>query len=199
MLKHAAFAVAALALAWTAGTAPAGAADAAKQARPKLFVLYSSAMKSFSYIPEKYTGNNPNGNCKGQNVSLPLSWDNVPANTKSFAINMFDPVARGGVGFIHWVAYDIPADQKGLKEGEANSDTAFGGGKNGQGKAGWAGPCPTPTDYPHPYTITLTATDIAPGTLKAGMTRNELFAALQGHTLGATTFIARAPKPPKGD
>ncbi|HWE72555.1 MAG TPA: YbhB/YbcL family Raf kinase inhibitor-like protein [Stellaceae bacterium] len=198
MLKHAALAAAALALAWTTSTAPADAADTT-QARPKLFVLYSSAMKSFGYIPEKYTGSNPNGNCKGQNVSLPLSWDNVPANTKSFAINMFDPAARGGVGFIHWVAYDIPADKKGLKEGEANSDTAFGGGKNGQGKAGWASPCPPPTDYPHPYTITLTATDIAPGTLKAGMTRDELFAALQGHTLGVTTFIARSPKPPKGE
>jgi hypothetical protein len=197
MLKHAAFAAAALALAWTASTAPAGAADA--KPRPKLFVLYSSAMKSFGYMPEKYVGNNPNGNCKGQNVSLPLSWDNVPANTKSFAINMFDPAARGGAGFVHWVAYDIPADKKGLKEGEANKTSGFVGGKNGAGDATWRGPCPPPTDYPHPYTITLTATDIAPGTLKPGMTRDELFAALQAHTLGVTTFIARSPKPPKGD
>ena len=197
MLKHAALAAAALALAWTTSTAPATAADA-KQTQPKLFVLYSSAMKSFRYMPEKYVGNNPNGNCKGQNVSLPLSWDNVPADTKSFALLMFDPAARGGAGFSHWVAYDIPADKKGLEEGEANSDTAFGGGKNGQGKAGWAGPCPPPTDYPHPYTITLIATDIAPGTLKPGMNRDDLLGALQGHARGVTTFIARAPKPAKG-
>ena len=194
MLKHAALAAAALALAWTTGTAPAGAADA-KQPRPKLFVLYSSAMKSFGYMPEKYVSSNPNGNCKGQNVSLPLSWDNVPANTKSFAITMVDPAARAGLGFVHWVAYDIPGDKKGLKEGEANSDTAFGPGKNGAGAGGWRGPCPPPTDYPHPYTITLIATDLAPGTLKAGMNRDELSAALQGHALGLTTFIARSPKP----
>jgi Raf kinase inhibitor-like YbhB/YbcL family protein len=193
MLKHAALAAAALALAWTTSTAPAGAADT--KPRPKLFVLYSSAMKSFGYMPEKYVGTNPNGNCKGQNVSLPLSWDNVPANTKSFAIMMFDPAARGGMGFSHWVAYDIPADKKGLKEGEANSDTAFGGGKNGTGSAGWRGPCPPPSDYPHPYTIALVATDIAPGTLKPGMNRDELLAALQNHALGITTFIARSPKP----
>ena len=195
MLKHTALAATALALAWTTNTAPAGAAD--PQPRPKLFVLYSSAMKSFTYMPEKYVGNNPNGNCKGQNVSLPLSWDNVPANTKSFAITMFDPVARAGMGFVHWVAYDIPADKKGLKEGEANSDTAFGAGKNGTGKIGWAGPCPNPADYPHPYTITLVATDIAPGTLQQGMNRDQLLAALQGHALGVTTFIARSPKPAK--
>ena len=192
MLKHAALA-AALALAWTTSTAPAGAADS--KPRPKLFVLYSAAMKSFGYMPEKYVGKNPNGNCKGENVSLPLSWDNVPANTKSFAIMMVDPVPRAGQGFVHWVAYDIPADKKGLKEGEANSDTAFGAGKNGAGRVGWAGPCPPPADYPHPYTIALVATDIAPGTSKAGMTRDELLAALQGHALGVTTFIARSPKP----
>ena len=173
----------------------AATGNAADTARPKLFVLFSPAMKSFTYMPEKYVGNNPNGNCKGQNVALPLSWDNVPANTKSFAITMVDPAARGGTGFVHWVAYDIPADKKGLKEGEANSDTAFGAGKNGAGKVGWAGPCPTPTDYPHPYTITLVATDIAPGTLQPGMNRDQLLAALQGHALGTTTFIARAPKP----
>jgi hypothetical protein len=194
MLKHAALAAAALALAWTTSTTPAGAADA-KQPRPKLFVLYSSAMKSFGYMPEKYVGSNPNGNCKGGNVSLPLSWDNVPANTKSFAITMFDPVARASLGFVHWVAYDIPADKTGLKEGEANSDTIFAGGKNGAGGAGWRGPCPNPADYPHPYTIALIATDIAPGTLQAGMNRDQLLAALQGHALGVTTFIARSPKP----
>jgi hypothetical protein len=174
-------------------TAPAGAAD--QKPRPKLFVLYSPAMKSFGYMPEKYVGTNPNGNCKGGNVSLPLSWDNVPANTKSFAILMFDPAARAGMGFSHWVAYDIPGDKKGLKEGEANSETAFGAGKNGANGAGWRGPCPPPADYPHPYTITLVATDIAPGTLQAGMNRDQLLAALQGHALGVTTFIARSPKP----
>jgi len=138
MLKHTALAVTAVALAWAASTAPAAAAD--QKTRPKLFVLYSSAMKSFSYMPEKYVGKNPNGNCKGENVSLPLSWDNVPANTKSFAIMMVDPVPRAGQGFVHWVAYDIPADKTGLKEGEANSDTAFGAGKNGTSRVGWAGP-----------------------------------------------------------
>jgi hypothetical protein len=195
MLKHAALAATALALAWTTNAAPASAAD--QNQRPKLFVLYSSAMKSFSYMPEKYVGSNPNGNCKGQNVSLPLSWDNVPANTKSFAIMLFDPVSRAGLGFSHWVAYDIPADKKGLKEGEANSETAFGAGKNGTGSAGWRGPCPNPADYPHPYTITLVATDIAPGTLQPGMNRDQLLQALQGHGLGVTTFIARSPKPAK--
>ena len=82
---------------------------------------------------------------------------------------MLDPVARGGVGFVHWVAYDIPADKKGPKEGEANSDTAFGAGKNGAGGVGWRGPCPTADRLSRiPTPSALIATDIAPGTLKPG-------------------------------
>jgi Raf kinase inhibitor-like YbhB/YbcL family protein len=193
MLKQTVLAAVALACAFGASAPAVSAADT--KPRPKLFVLYSPAMKSFGYMPLKYIGSNPNGNCKGQNVALPLNWANVPANTKSFAITMVDPVPRAGQGFVHWVAYDIPGDKTGLKEGEANSDTAFGAGKNTIGKVGWFGPCAPLTDYPHPYLITLVATDIAPGTLQAGMNRDQLLAALQGHSLGVTTFIAREPKP----
>ncbi|HEY1981638.1 MAG TPA: YbhB/YbcL family Raf kinase inhibitor-like protein [Xanthobacteraceae bacterium] len=196
MLKNT-FSAAALALIGSALAATAS--QAADTQRPKLFALTSPAMKSYAYMPDKYIGNNPqNHNCSGGNVSLPLSWKNAPDGTKSFAITMYDPAARGGAGFVHWVAYDIPGDKKGLKEGEGNSTTGFVGGKNGAGEASWRGPCAPPTDYPHPYIITLVATDIAPGTLKSGMTRDELGAALQGHALGTTTFIAREAKPAKG-
>jgi Raf kinase inhibitor-like YbhB/YbcL family protein len=192
-----------IALIATAGAALAlgsvAAAAADDQApRPKLFTLYSPAMRSFGYIPDKYAGNNPqNHNCSGENVSLPLNWSNPPEGTKSFAITMVDPVPRGGQGFVHWVAYDIAPTWNHLREGEASNPNpkGFVGGKNGAGDTAWRGPCPPPTDYPHPYTIELVATDVAPGTLKPGMTRDELIAALQGHVLGATTFIARYHKP----
>ena len=101
MLKNALLATAALALIAGASVSPVGAADTDAKAKPKLFAVYSSAMHSYSYMPEKYVGSNPNGNCKGQNVSLPLGWTNVPANTKSFAITMFDPVARGSQAPVH--------------------------------------------------------------------------------------------------
>jgi Raf kinase inhibitor-like YbhB/YbcL family protein len=197
MLKKIIFAAAALTL--VGGVLAAPSANAADTARPTLFALTSPAMKSYTYMPDKYIGTNPqNHNCSGGNVSLPLSWKNAPDGTKSFAITMYDPAARGGAGFVHWVAYDIPGDKKGLKEGEANSTTGFVGGKNGAGEGTWRGPCAPLVDYPHPYIITLVATDIAPGTLKPGLTRDELGAALQGHALAITTFIAREAKPAKG-
>lgn len=176
-------------------TLSAGAARAADQPpRPKLFVMYSPAVKAFGFLPERYA-NHQGTTCAGQNVSLPLHWQNVPDGTKSFALTMVDPVPRAGMGFVHWVAYDVPSNWSGLKEGEANNPKGFVDGKNGTGQANWSGPCPPAADYPHPYIITLIATDLAPGTLKPDLNRDELEAALQGHSLGVTTFIARYREP----
>lgn len=189
-MRIAGFAVAVFLLAF--GTAPTRAADAPQ----RYFTLSSPAMPDFGYMPDKYTGNNPrSGHCAGQNISLPLAWINAPEGTRSFAITMFDPVPRAGLGFVHWVAYGIPGTKTALGAGEANRPTDFVGGRNGVGSTSWFGPCPPPTDYPHPYIITLVATDLAPTALPPGMTRDELLAALQGHALGVTTFIARYHKP----
>lgn len=156
------------------------------------FTLTSPALENGGKLPQKYAGNNPqNKNCDGQNISIPLAWQNAPANTKSFAIMMTDLVGRGGLGVSHWVAYDIAASTTSLKEGEANqASTTFVGGKNFPGTTLYYGPCPPMTDIPHPYTIVMIATDIAPGTLKPGLTAPELGAALTGHALAATSFVA---------
>ncbi|HTP84319.1 MAG TPA: YbhB/YbcL family Raf kinase inhibitor-like protein [Alphaproteobacteria bacterium] len=162
-------------------------------AAKKVFNISSPALRDFGMLKKKYAGkNDQNKNCVGDNVSPPLKWTNAPANTKSFAIIMFDPAGRGGAGVVHWVAYDIPAAKTSLKEGEASQPSnEFKGGKNTPGLTTYFGPCPPFGDKPHPYVITLIASDIAPGTLQAGMTKDELAAALNGHVLGATTMVAR--------
>ncbi len=169
---------------------PAAPADAAAK---KTFNITSPALKDFGMLKKKNAGENPqNKNCVGQNVSPPLRWTNAPANTKSFAIIMFDPAGRGGAGVVHWVAYDIPASKTSLKEGEASQPSSeFKGGKNIAGKETYFGPCPPFGDKPHPYVITLLATDVAPGSMQAGMTKDELAKSLEGHVLGATTMVAR--------
>jgi Raf kinase inhibitor-like YbhB/YbcL family protein len=157
------------------------------------FDITSSAVQDGGLLAQKNAGNNPqNKNCDGQNISPPLAWTDPPANTKSYAIIMFDPVGRGGMGVVHWVAYDIPASKTSLKEGEAsNPSTEFKGGKNTPGLLTYFGPCPPKGDKPHPYVITLIATDMEPGALKPDMTRDELGAALTGHSLGATSIVTR--------
>lgn len=167
----------------------AGAADP--------FSLTSSAFKDGTMLAKKNAGNNKsNPNCIGDNVSPPFAWHNVPAGTKSFALIMVDPEGRQGLGVIHWVAYGIPASVSGFTEGETSQlSNKYVGGKGTQGQGHYLGPCTPPGTGMHHYTFTLIATDLEPGALPAGLTRDELFAKLNGHTKGAAGLIGLFGRP----
>jgi phosphatidylethanolamine-binding protein (PEBP) family uncharacterized protein len=45
------------------------------------------------------------------------------------------------------------------------------------------------------YTFTLVATDVEPGALPAGLTRDELFDKLQGHSKGAAGLVGLFGRP----
>lgn len=170
------------------------AAPAAQAADP--FVLKSPALEDNSPLPAKDAGNNKqNPNCVGDNTSPPLSWSNPPDGTKSFALLLFDPEGRGGLGVSHMVTYGIPASVTGFAEGElSNPSDKYVGGKSTMGLATYFGPCTPPGDWHH-YTFTLIATDLDPKALQPGMTRDELFGALNGHTKGAAGLIVRFRHP----
>ena len=134
-------------------------------------------------------------NCVGENVSPALSWSNPPAGTKSYALLMFDPEGRPPGGVSHWVAYGIPVSVTGFAEGEASKQTdKYVGGKSLMGLPHYFGPC-TPPGSPHHYTFTLMATDLEPTALQAGMTRDEVMKALDGHVKGAAGIIGTFSKP----
>ena len=160
------------------------------------FTITSSSFKDGERLPTKMAGNNKsNPNCVGENVSPALSWSNPPEGTKSFAILMFDPEGRLGQGVVHWVAYGISASVTGFAEGETSQQTdKYVGGKSTMNLAHYFGPC-TPAGAPHHYTFTLIATDLEPTALAAGMTRDELMKALDGHGKGATGIIGTFSKP----
>ncbi|HZO22398.1 MAG TPA: YbhB/YbcL family Raf kinase inhibitor-like protein [Steroidobacteraceae bacterium] len=136
-----------------------------------------------------------NPNCVGQNVSPALKWTHPPAGTRSYALILFDPEGRGGLGVVHWVAYGIPASVTGFAEGEVSKPSPkYIGGKSTKNVPNYSGPCTPPGDWHH-YTFTLIATDLDPKELQPGMTREELFTALNGHTKGAAGLIGRFRHP----
>lgn len=109
--------------------------------------------------------------CSGGNVSPALQWANIPAGTKSLALELFDPDAPTGSGFWHWAVYNFPGDTAGLPQGGGNDphllptgatagsndffDTGATGGNGNNG-----GPCPPQGDAPHRYTFTLYALSV---------------------------------------
>ena len=161
------------------------------------FSLTSSTFKDGTMLATKNAGNiKTNPNCIGENISPPLSWSNVPAGTKSFALVMFDPEGRGGLGVVHWVAYGIPASVTGFAEGEVGKLTdKYVGGKGNAGVGYYIGPCTPPGTGMHHYTFTLIATDMEPGELAVGLTRDELFAKLAGHSKGAAGLVGLFGRP----
>ncbi|HEY5238030.1 MAG TPA: YbhB/YbcL family Raf kinase inhibitor-like protein [Rhizomicrobium sp.] len=97
-----------------------------------------------------------NSRCGGGNVSPQLSWSGAPANTKGFALTVFDPDANKGKGFWHWAVYDIPASTNSFALGKTpdNVQTA----QNSFGDNNYDGPCPPPGSIHH-YIFSLWALD----------------------------------------
>jgi Raf kinase inhibitor-like YbhB/YbcL family protein len=162
------------------------------------FTLSSPAFKDGTLMGQKNAGAvKGNANCVGENVSPPLAWANPPAGTKSYALLMIDPEGRGGLGVIHWLAYNIPASVTSFAEGETSQPSPkYTGGKGTAGQSTYMGPC-TPAGAPHHYTFTLVATDLDPGALPAGLNHTDLLSKLEGHAKGGTGLIGLWQNPNK--
>lgn len=157
-----------------------------------IFTLTSPDFKDGELLAQKFAGNiKGNPFCTGENASPALSWGNVPAGTKSLALALVDPEGRNGLGVNHLVAYGIPPDTKGFAENALASGKGFIGGKSTQGNGHYNGPCPPVITGVHHYIFTLIATDLAPDSLPAGLTREQLFEKLEGHSKGAAGIIGR--------
>jgi Raf kinase inhibitor-like YbhB/YbcL family protein len=151
------------------------------------FTLTSPAVSDGARVPTANAG--PDA-CLGQNVSLPLRWTDPPAATKSFAVVVYDIDGRSGTGTVHWVAYGIAPETRELPAGfGTHPSPAFIGGTNTRNVPTYFGPCGRPGDSPHHYSFTVIACDIDTRSLAPGLTRDALFAALQGHALSSATLV----------
>ena len=87
--------------------------------------------------------------CKQDNVSVPISWGDVPDGAVSLALLM-DSTQYPGERHVHWLLWNIPVDLRDLPEAVANGPDApsvgprAAQGTNSDGTVGWSGPCPEP-------------------------------------------------------
>src|SRR6185295_17513184 len=79
------------------------------------FTLSSPTVKPGSTLSDAQVFNG--FGCTGKNISPALKWSGAPANTKSFALSVYDPDAPTGSGWWHWVVYNIPASVTQLPAG----------------------------------------------------------------------------------
>jgi len=95
--------------------------------------LKSEALEDGDNVSSEYT-------CDGRNISLQLSWEDSPNETKSFALNVTDPNAPRG-RFIHWLIYDIPKGTRSIEKRRFPVDAKQV--LNDFDKKDYGGPCPT--------------------------------------------------------
>jgi Raf kinase inhibitor-like YbhB/YbcL family protein len=139
--------------------------------------LTSTAFQEGATIPQQYTGD-------GRNISPPLKWQDPPTGMRSLALICEDPDAPRGT-FTHWLAFNLPAESRELREGvpaEATLPDGTAQGTNDFGQVGYGGPKPPP-GKPHRYIFKLYALDQSPA-VQPGATKAQLLAAMKGHVLG---------------
>lgn len=145
------------------------------------YMLTSEVFANGQPIPAAYT-------CDGDNISPPLQWSNVPANTHSLALVVEDPDAPSGT-FTHWLAYNIPPQAQGLAGALPQQEVLPDGtrqGRNDFGDIGYGGPCPP--SGTHRYLFKLFALDSVLS-LPAGASKHDLLQAVQSHTVAQTQLM----------
>jgi Raf kinase inhibitor-like YbhB/YbcL family protein len=148
-------------------------------------MLRSAAFADGQPIPRRHTGD-------GEDLSPPLSWTGIPPGATELALIVDDPDAPTSQPWVHWVIYNLPADEQGLPEGVppvATPRIPAGclQGTNSWGGFGYRGPAPPRGHGTHRYVFRLYALK-GPLDLTVGLQKDGLLDAIKGHVLAEATL-----------
>jgi Raf kinase inhibitor-like YbhB/YbcL family protein len=134
--------------------------------------ITSSVFEPLTRIPDRYTST-------GENISPPVTWTGIPANTQQLALICHDPDAPLARGFTHWLIYGIPTTVNAIAQG---GGTEFTQGKNSMDRLGYTGPAPPSGHGVHHYYFWLYALDTVLD-LPSGLNREQLLDAIDTHII----------------
>ncbi|HJX56053.1 MAG TPA: YbhB/YbcL family Raf kinase inhibitor-like protein [Methanoregula sp.] len=164
----------------SATIAPTQPAYITPPASPSGFTIRVNSLGAGLPLPDAYT-------CKGASESPEVSWDGIPAGTKSLVLILDDPDAPNG-RFTHWIVYNIPPVSGELAQAQPNAKVLANGAQQGDTSAGSRGyypPCP-PIGITHRYVFRLYAVDM--DITQPTADRDSIDWALTGHTIAETKF-----------
>ena len=125
----------------------------------------------------------------GNSISPSLAWSGLPGGTKSVAVVMED--SSTAKPFVHWVAWNLDPAAGRLDRGSVTFGARLG--RNGRGNPAYFGPRPT-GKAAHQYHFQFFALDTQLS-LKAGASRDQLLAAMNGHVLAKADLVGLFAQP----
>ena len=125
-------------------------------------------------------------------ISIPLRWEPVPG-ARSYVVVVEGPDAKPVAPFVHWAAYNIPANMTNLPKGlqkqpRLTEPEGMLQGRNLRGSIGWFGPRPPVGDPPYHYHVQVLALDTVLDVLP-GADRDRVLAAARGHVVAKGRII----------
>lgn len=139
--------------------------------------IISPAFAEGGTIPDQYT-------CRGDNVSPPLNFFNVPDGAQSLALIMHDPDAPVG-DYTHWLIWDMPASTETIASNRLPVGASQGMNDNDQ--ISYMGPCPPNGTGTHRYIFELYALGRTVD-LESGSSRAQLTQSMEGNILASATI-----------
>jgi len=143
------------------------------------FVLRSAAFDDGGALDPSFTADEEDA------VAPPLEWTAPPAGTQELVLVVEDPDAPAPQPFCHWLVWGLAPQAGKLLEGEVPPRV----GKNSYGNSEWLLPDPPSGHGAHDYVFQLFALDLPLG-LMPGASRDDLFAAMDGHVTGLAVLTA---------
>ena len=140
--------------------------------------ISSPAFAENGKIPKQYT-------CDGEDSSPPLTIENPPANTASFALIVDDPDAPAGT-WVHWVIWNIDPATREISAAAVPKGAVQG--INDFRKKAYGGPCPP--SGTHRYFFKVYALN-ALLTLAPGSTKADLEKTMKDHVLARAELVGK--------
>jgi Raf kinase inhibitor-like YbhB/YbcL family protein len=146
-------------------------------------------LQNGKYIPTRFAHKGVKG---GENISLPVSWTDVPAGTKSFVLSILErhPIADN---WVHWYVVDIPPTAREIAEKSSGVREKMPAGaielRNTYGDIGYGGPKPPRGSGPHDYIITVYALSVVSLHVGPSTTPEECGRGMKGVVLGSASAV----------
>jgi Raf kinase inhibitor-like YbhB/YbcL family protein len=150
-------------------------------------IVYCPILRAGKFIPTRHANRGVRG---GDNISLPVTWNDPPPATESFLLLIVDrhPMAHD---WLHWCVMNIPASDRAIPENVSRASGPLPPScvqlRNSFGEFGYGGPQPPKGSGPHEYEITVHALNVATLPLAPSATLSDITKALSGRILASAS------------